>query len=183
MNFSSSLRERVVAEALSRSQTQGEIAEQFGVGRSTVQNWLRQSRKNGSKMDSKTKKPQSWSREQRLEALLETHQLSEEALGKWCREHGLHTHHLVQWRKELTKDTSSMDHETRSLRQENRDLKKELRRKEKALAETAALLVLKKKRRRSGGSPRTIDYGRGSKAGVGIGGRSRAQRMSQEEGL
>ena len=145
MNFSSSLRERVVAEALSRSQTQGEIAEQFGVGRSTVQNWLRQSRKNGSKMDSKTKKPQSWSREQRLEALLETHQLSEEALGKWCREHGLHTHHLVQWRKELTKDTSSMDHETRSLRQENRDLKKELRRKEKALAETAALLVLKKK--------------------------------------
>ena len=99
MNFSSSLRERVVAEALSRSQTQGEIAEQFGVGRSTVQNWLRQSRKNGSKMDSKTKKPQSWSREQRLEALLETHQLSEEALGKWCREHGLHTHHLVQWRK------------------------------------------------------------------------------------
>ena len=75
MNFSSSLRERVVAEALSRSQTQGEIAEQFGVGRSTVQNWLRQSRKNGSKMDSKTKKPQSWSREQRLEALLETHQL------------------------------------------------------------------------------------------------------------
>ena len=70
-----------MAEALSRSQTQGEIAEQFGVGRSTVQNWLRQSRKNGSKMDSKTKKPQSWSREQRLEALLETHQLSEEALG------------------------------------------------------------------------------------------------------
>ena len=59
-----------MAEALSRSQTQGEIAEQFGVGRSTVQNWLRQSRKNGSKMDSKTKKPQSWSREQRLEALL-----------------------------------------------------------------------------------------------------------------
>ena len=50
MNFSSSLRERVVAEALSRSQTQGEIAEQFGVGRSTVQNWLRQSRKNGSKI-------------------------------------------------------------------------------------------------------------------------------------
>ena len=82
MNFSSSLRERVVAEALSRSQTQGEIAEQFGVGRSTVQNWLRQSRKNGSKMDSKTKKPQSWSREQRLEALLETHQLSEEAPGE-----------------------------------------------------------------------------------------------------
>ena len=65
MNFSSSLRERVVAEAL-RSQTQGEIAEQFGVGRSTVQNWLRQSRKNGSKMDSKTKKPQSWSRDSAL---------------------------------------------------------------------------------------------------------------------
>ena len=165
MNFSSSLRERVVAEALSRSQTQGEIAEQFGVGRSTVQNWLRQSRKNGSKMDSKTKKPQSWSREQRLEALLETHQLSEEALGKWCREHGLHTHHLVQWRKELTKDTSSMDHEARSLRQENRDLKTQRK------GAGREYWFSKKKRRRSA---RGL-YGRGSKAGVGIGGRSRAQ--------
>ena len=49
--------------------------------------------------------------------------------------------------------TSSMDHETRSLRQENRDLKKELRRKEKALAETAALLVLKKKAASIWGEP------------------------------
>ena len=55
--------------------------------------------------------------------------------------------------KELTKDTSSMDHEARSLRQENRDLKKELRRKEKALAETAALLVLKKKAASIWGEP------------------------------
>ena len=94
-----------------------------------------------------------WAFEQHLVRLGQVGAKKEEALGKWCREHGLHTHHLVQWRKELTKDTSSMDHEARSLRQENHDRKKELRRKEKALAETAALLVLKKKAASIWGEP------------------------------
>lgn len=96
-------------------------------------------------MGSKPTKPQSWSREHRLEALLETHSLSEEELGKWCRERGLHTHHLKQWRQDLASESSPSDAEAKALRQENRELKKDLRRKEKALAETSALLVLKKK--------------------------------------
>lgn len=79
-------------------------------------------------------------------ALLETPPLSDEELGKWCRERGLHTHHLKQWRQELEKEDSSPSAaETRSLRQKNRELKRDLRLKEKALAETSALLVLKKK--------------------------------------
>lgn len=152
MNYSSSLRESVVSTALSGSLTQNEIADRFGVSRSTVQNWLRQSRK-GSVMGSKPKKPQAWSREQRLEALLETHHLSDEELGKWCREHGLHTHHLRQWRQDLAREGSPSDGEVKTLRQENRELKRDLRRKEKALAETSALLVLKKKAAAIWGEP------------------------------
>jgi len=144
MNYSSSLREQVVSAVLSGSRPQREIAEQFGVSRSTVQNWLRQARK-GSTMGSKPKRPQDWNREERLEALLETHHLGDEELGQWCRERGLHTHYLEQWRAELTREGSPSDTDTKALRQENRELQKELRRKEKALAETSALLVLKKK--------------------------------------
>jgi transposase-like protein len=83
-----------------------------------------------------------------LEALIETAGLSEEELGSWCRGHGLHTHHLAQWRRELAGERTGgkASQETlRALQAENRELKKALRRKEKALAETAALLVLKKK--------------------------------------
>lgn len=99
-------------------------------------------------MTEKDKRPQSWTTEERLEALLATHGLAEEELGSWCREHGVHTHHLAQWRRELVEGSSQKVNgsaDTRALREENRALKKELRRKDKALAETTALLVLKKK--------------------------------------
>ena len=99
-------------------------------------------------MTGKDKRPQSWTREERLEALLSTHGLSGEELGSWCRQHGIHTHHLPQWRRELVGGAGAEvagAGETRTLRRENRALKKELRRKDRALAETTALLVLKKK--------------------------------------
>ena len=100
-----------------------------------------------TRLSGKDKRPQSWTREERLEALLATHALSEEELGSWCRKRGIHTHHLGQWRQELVEGSvgkATEAGETRALRVENRALKKDLRRKEKTLAETTALLVLKK---------------------------------------
>jgi hypothetical protein len=43
------------------------------------------------------------------------------------------------------KQPNKLKDELKTLRQENRNLKKDLNRKDKALAETSALLVLKKK--------------------------------------
>ncbi len=68
----------------------------------------------------------------------------------------LHTHHLERWRREIIEgqDRGKGSQSTlRALREETRSLKKELRRKEKALAETAALLVLKKKAAAIWGEP------------------------------
>lgn len=147
MNYSNEIREAVVRKAVARAAPQGEIAREFGVSKTTVQNWLRQYRNNGGgTMAERAKRPQDWTVAERLDALIETAALGEEALGSWCRGHGLHTHHLAQWRRELTAGREKDSRETlRTLREENRELKKALRHKEKALAETAALLVLKKK--------------------------------------
>ena len=88
---------------------------------------------------------------------MQTHGLSDEELGAWCRSQGLHTHHLVQWRRELLAGASAGSKASpsamRALRDEVRTLKKELRRKDKALAETTALLVLKKKAASIWGEP------------------------------
>jgi len=149
MQHPESLRNRVIERALSGVLSQEALAKEFGVSRSSIQNWLRQYRQSGGQsVASKEKSPQSWSRSQRLDALLETHTMSDEERSAWCRRHGVHTHQLEQWRQELiASDAGSAGSatETRSLRHENKALKKELRRKEKALAETTALLVLKKK--------------------------------------
>jgi septin family protein len=73
----------------------------------------------------------------------------EETSGAWLREKGLHSEHLNLFEQELrdmlkNKDTKYKEENTR-LKKENRVLTKELQRKEKALAEVAALLTLKKK--------------------------------------
>jgi len=156
MQYSQSVRDEVVKAVLGGGRTHTMLAEEFGVGRSTIQNWMRQYRRSGdASLTQHEKRPQDWTREERLEALLATHGLSDTALGQWCREHGLHTHHLSSWRKELVHggDEGPSKAAMRTLREENRALKKEVRRKDKALAETAALLVLKKKATALWGEP------------------------------
>jgi hypothetical protein len=93
------------------------------------------------------KRPQDWTPEEQLLALHQTHGLSEEERNAWCRERGLFAHHLVAWHQAMVAPAanSGTPQEMRSLKDENQQLKRELARKEKALAEAAALLVLQKK--------------------------------------
>jgi len=78
---------------------------------------------------------------------LEYEKLEEEGeRGKYLREKGLHSVHIERWKQELIEGLKAL----RSAKRDSRDkrikeLEKELGRKDKALAETAALLVLKKK--------------------------------------
>jgi transposase-like protein len=98
------------------------------------------------------KRPQDWSAEERFAALVETAGMSEEERGVWCRAHGLHGHQLASWRRDAVAGSlggtgRSEQTELNRLRQEAARLKKELARKDRALAETTALLVLQKKAR------------------------------------
>jgi hypothetical protein len=86
---------------------------------------------------------------ERYNLLLESKSLREEDLGAWLREKGLHSEHLTLWQQEIqdtlgNKDTALIE-ENRRLKKEKKELERELRRKEKALAEMAALVTLKKK--------------------------------------
>jgi transposase len=97
----------------------------------------------------KEKRPQDWSPEEKLAMVIRCGGLSEEDANKLCREQGLYTHHIQQYKEEFVGGVSSSAPEKKSeakhLRHENKVLKKELNRKDKALAESAALLVLQKK--------------------------------------
>ena len=80
-------------------------------------------------------------------ALHETHGLVCEEVNAWCRANGLFAHHLTSWRTAFCADGKAAPNtaEIRILKEENVQLKRELLRKEKALAEAAALLILQKK--------------------------------------
>ena len=142
--------EQALVKVYSRgNRTVKSIAEELNVNVHTVKYWMKRKESSavGVSADGKERRPQDWTAEQQLVALHETHALSGEPLQAWCREHGLFAHHLISWKTAFCADTkvASCGREIRVLKDENDQLKRELSRKERALAEAAALLILQKK--------------------------------------
>lgn len=148
--YSDAFTEQALIKVYSRGErTIESVADEVNVGYQTLKNWVkRKSLDDVTASAAKEKRPQDWRRDEQLAALMETHGLSEDALQAWCRERGIFPHHLDGWKRNFcTQEPAAVSdgRDLRVLKNENDDLKKELRRKEKALAEAAALLVLQKK--------------------------------------
>ncbi len=159
MGYSIQVKEAVLQKVLNGNKTHHEIAMEYGIGKSTIGKWLRQYKQNGSiNLKSKEKRPKDWTSEGRITALITTGSMSPEECAFWCRKKGIFPHHLEQWKKDAISGMAAGSRKKQSetekqLRKENSALKKDLNRKEKALAETAALLVLKKKAQAIWGEP------------------------------
>jgi transposase len=159
MGYPIQLKNGVLKKVIQRNKTHDEIAVEFGVGRSTIGKWLREYKQNGNiNLNSKGKRPKDWTAEARMAALMKTGSMGNEDRAAWCRKKGIFTHNLDQWEKDAIsamtpKSTKVQAEKERKYKREITVLKKDLSRKEKALAETAALLVLKKKVQEIWGEP------------------------------
>lgn len=148
--YTPEFKEQAILKVLQRgNKTLQTIANELNVNLFTLKEWLRKSRLT---MTDKTthKRPVDWTRAQQFQALMQSSSLDGEALNGFCREQGIFTHHLETWKADFIKETGKAEtlrksSSDKSLREENEQLRKELNRKEKALAEAAALLVLQKK--------------------------------------
>jgi len=154
---------QAIEKALSRAAgvTLKEIVDELGIGSSTLGKWMRDARNNdlectadgGILMSSdkrREKRPQDWSLKDRLEIVMACALLGEEEKSEYCRKQGIYPHHVNQWQLDFANGNASSEkanarQEMKNLKNENKELRKELNRKDKALAETAALLVLQKK--------------------------------------
>lgn len=152
--YSDGFKEQALAKVYSRgNRTVQAVAEELNISVFTLKNWMKKSpSEDKPPMPPKPKRPQDWRPEERLVALHETYGLAGEALNAWCRERGVFAHQLAQWKADFCGQggTCGSREDARALRAiklENQQLERELNRKEKALAEAAALLVLQKKYR------------------------------------
>ena len=148
MRYTEAFRKQSLEKVYSRGGRSVEsVAEELNVNLWTLKNWMKTHKElSTSKAGTTTKRPKDWSLAERLQMLLESHGKDEEALNAFCRERGIFRHHLGQWREAFETGTlQSNRSELRELKEANKGLKSELNRKEKALAEAAALLVLQKK--------------------------------------
>ena len=135
------------------------LSREVGVSQTVLSRWLRmagdqvfsapQKSSQGAMSMSQARRPKDWTPEEKLRVVLEAQSLSDEELGAFLRKKGLYEAHLKEWREQIlsalgqpsTKKPSKNSTEQRQIR----ELERELDRKDKALAEAAALLVLQKK--------------------------------------
>ncbi len=149
--YTEGFREQALEKVYSRgNRSVKAVAEEMNVNRWTLKNWMKTHKEVLlSKQGATTKRPKDWSLSERLQMLLDSHGMGEESLNAFCRERGIFRHHLQQWREAFetgaTLGLQANRSELRELKEANRGLHSELNRKEKALAEAAALLMLQKK--------------------------------------
>ncbi len=147
--YSEAFIEQAVVKLLSRGERSVQaVATDLNINYHTAKYWIKRALLNkAAPAPTKERRPQDWSANEQLVALHESHGLTGEALHAWCREHGLFAHHLANWRTAFCEATKAScgTRELRTLKDENEQLKRDLVRKEKALSEAAALLILQKK--------------------------------------
>lgn len=150
MGYSHAVRHSVLKKVLPpESRSIAKVSQETGVNEQTIRNWLKQS-KTGILTSEKTdSSPRSLTPKEKYQLVVEAAGINDEQLGEFLRERGLHSEHLTIWDQELrdmidTKKDKQVI-ENKALKKQVKELEKELLRKEKALAEAAALLVLKKK--------------------------------------
>jgi len=135
-----------------QSLTVAEVARQEGISTATLYNWRKAARERGAVLPSRSTAPGQWSSEEKFRVVLEAASLSEAEFGEYCRSKGLQPAWVEDWRKACMGANASTDEQQRQTRQaikaerqQVKKLQRELKYKDKALAETAALLTLSKK--------------------------------------
>lgn len=128
------------------------VAAEEGISEQTLYNWRTQARERGLPVPGSGKNSEGWSGEAKFAVAVETAGMSEAELSEYCRSKGLYPEQVKAWRQACIEGAASQAQRSQKERDQARaekrrikDLERELRRKDKALAETAALLVLRKK--------------------------------------
>lgn len=129
-----------------------QLSQEEGISEGTLHNWRTQARGKGRLLPDADAGPEGWTSRDKFAAVLETAALNEADLAEYCRKRGLYSAQIAAWRSacEQANDwdrasTARLGQATREEKKRVKDLERDLARKEKALAEAAALLILRKK--------------------------------------
>lgn len=133
--------------------TVSKLSEKEGIPQSTLYNWRLRNQSTVGDMESrKNKGSNKWNVEQKLAVVVTTYSMTADELNVYCRENGLYPEQVKEWKSNFLVGQANAQADKNDIAAKNKEmsktikkLKKELDRKDKALAETAALLTLGKK--------------------------------------
>lgn len=128
------------------------LARETGITEQTLYTWRRQLKSQGVAVLGDGKNAEEWTSEDKFAVVLETATLNATERAEYCRRKGLYAEQIAVWRLVCSIANANAVQVAKGQRAQAkgdqkriRSLEKELNRKEKALAEVAALLVLRKK--------------------------------------
>ncbi len=153
MKYSTERKEAVLRKMMPpHNKSISQLAKEEGISEPTLYNWRNEARRKGILLPDGDSSPEGWTARDKFAAVLESASLNEEETAEYCRRKGIYPEQLTVWREacEAANDwdkqaSIKLKSEQKTNRKRIKDLEKELHRKEKALAEAAALLVLQKK--------------------------------------
>ena len=139
-------RDAIVTKIVNRGDLSvAEVCAREGMSQSTAYGWLSRDTVPGMKTKPKSKK---WSATEKFHAVSETFSATEAETGIYLRKEGLHSHQVEEWRGQVLASLEPMAKRpaTKDVRDERiKELEREILRKDRALAEASALLILQKK--------------------------------------
>jgi transposase-like protein len=151
VKYPEELKQKVVSRMMApRNEAVSVLAREFNVTKATLYAWRRIALEAGIAAPGDGRNAENWRGSAKFAVVLETAALAEAELGDYCRARGLFPEQVRSWRAvcELAFDPAEAGSKANSAkadRQRIRELEKDLGRKDRALAETAALLILRKK--------------------------------------
>ena len=128
-----------------------QLARDENIAEQTLYNWRNRAKQQGKTVPTNSK-TQEISPETKLAIIIDTAKLNETELAEYCRNKGLYPEQIAQWKAQSLTGFSTTEQQTAQVRRQHqtdqkqiKQLKQEIKRKDKALAEAAAILILRKK--------------------------------------
>jgi len=128
------------------------LSKENGIAEQTLFKWKREAKSKGIIITDGEAQSEKWSTHDKFMIVVETASLNAAELSEYCRRKGLYVEQVESWRDACMQANGGVAGEASRLNKEGKDkdkeikrLQKELKRKDEALAETAALIVLRKK--------------------------------------
>jgi len=163
MKYSQELKDAILRRILPpNNESIAKVAREEGLPEQTIRLWRDKARSNGTPAPARAN-AEEWSTQDKFLVVVETASMNESELAEYARKKGLFIEQIKAWRDAcmnanggIAKEAAKLNRELKEEQKARKKLEKEIQRKDKALAEAAALLVLSKKANAIWGDPEDV---------------------------
>ncbi len=153
LRYSQEQKESIIKRMMPpNNESVSKISKEEGISDVTLYKWRRQARAAGVATPGNGQTSDKWSSQDKFLIVMETFVMNEIELAEYCRKKGLYREQIEAWKSVCLQANGQAFDQAKKLngalkeeQQRAKQLEKELQKKEKALAEAAALLLLRKK--------------------------------------